>query len=75
VLDISRVVGGAKEGKPKIEKRLQPNINTRVAAVVLVSTSLGENGLELKGSYLPNKHAKKPLSPEAEAIIRTATAS
>jgi hypothetical protein len=61
-LDLSRVIDGISEWEPLIRRRLQPNINTRISAVVLFSTTLATNGPETKMTVIGNPYAKKPLT-------------
>ncbi len=71
VLDLSRLAGGFEQWCPFIERRLQPEINTRVSGVVVfeVSQMVGD-GPRLKGRYIENRHAKTtPLPAAARSVI------
>jgi hypothetical protein len=74
VLDVSGVVGGHKHWVPLIQRRLQPKINTRISAVVVLDRALAKEGPRVEGQVIVNQHARNPL-PRAgierlEGIIR-----
>lgn len=65
VLDISSVVGGLDEWTPLIQRRLQPNINRRIRAVIL----FWKVSAEIKSAVIVNPHARNPLSASAKRTI------
>jgi hypothetical protein len=69
-LDLSRVIDGISEWEPLITRRLQPNINTRISAVVLFSTTLATNGPETKVTVIGNPYAKKLLNPAVLHLLQ-----
>ncbi len=70
VLDVSGVIGGHQEWVPLIQRRLQPTINTRISAVVLLSTTLAEEGLTIEGQVLINPHSKNPITEGAGVLLQ-----
>jgi hypothetical protein len=71
VLDVSGVIGAIEEWRPQLVHRLQPNLNTRIAAIVLLSSSLGHDGLIKSGEIIVNKYAHKPLDQENYKILQS----
>lgn len=61
-LDVSRVIDGITEWPPLIKRRLQPDINRRIGAVVLFSTTLASDGPQTKLTLIENPYAKEPLN-------------
>jgi len=60
-LDVSGIIGGVKEWSPLIQRRFQPNINTRISAVALYETGLTVAGPKYEGQILVNPFAKNAL--------------
>ena len=70
VLDVSSVIGGHEEWVPLIQRRLQPRINTRISAVVLLNTTLAaQGGFITEGQILINPHSKSPITNEAGELL------
>lgn len=61
ILDVSTVIDGLEQWAPFIQRRFQPNINTRVSAVVLIRHILKQDGLHSDGKVFVNPHAAEPL--------------
>jgi hypothetical protein len=70
-LDVSGVVGGYKACCSTIQRRLQPNINTRVSAVTLYQVASGGDGPEINGALLLNQYARNPLSESEIGLVRS----
>jgi len=75
ILDISSVIGGCSEWYPLIQRRLQPDINTRISGVLLLEIALGHDGPITRGSFLINPHARNPLPASAIALFESAISS
>ena len=57
ILDISEIPGGIKQWSPLVRRRLQPGLNRRISAVVLVSTTLDDDGLKRTGEVIANPYS------------------
>lgn len=69
VLDVSTVVGGHREWVPLIQRRLQPTINTRISAVVLLETTLAKEGPLTNGQVLINPYSRNRITGEAAGLL------
>lgn len=70
-VDLSGVIGGLREWKPLIERRLQPNINTRISAVILIEKVMAQDGnLELKGALINNKFSINPITKSVDLTLQ-----
>ena len=67
---IGRQVGGRGEWQGLIERRLQPNLNTRISAVVLFQTGLSAEGPETASSLILNRHARNPVPDSVVSILQ-----
>ncbi len=70
-LNISSVLGGLDKWEPLIRRRLQPNINTRIGAVVLFQWSLAAEGLLTEGTVIVNPYAMHRISEKIINEIQT----
>ncbi len=70
VLDVSSVIGGYQEWVPLIQRRLQPTINTRISAVVLLTTALTQEGLTIEGQVLINPNSGNHITEEGSALLQ-----
>jgi len=75
VLDVSAVVQGIKTWEPLIRRRFQPEINTRISAVLLMSVARSTKGLETEGVVLVNQYAKYPLGAKSLKVIHNLISS
>jgi len=69
-LDISKVIGGITEWVPLIQRRFQPNINTRISGVILFRVSRTLEGPILQGRMLLNQYARNPLPEAVVTLLR-----
>lgn len=69
ILDLSTVIEGCTEWSPLIQRRFQPNINTRISGVLLFQVTLNRNGPNTEGSLLINHHSRNPLPGNAARIL------
>lgn len=60
-LDVSSMIGSHAEWHHLIQRRLQPNINTRISGVLLFQTRLYHEGPGTEGSLILNPYARNPL--------------
>lgn len=73
-LDVSTVNGADVDWPPLIERRFQPNINTRIGGVILSTTTMRSDGrIETSWRLLLNPHARCPISPEELEIVHLIT--
>jgi hypothetical protein len=70
VLNVSKVIGGYETWKTAIARRLRPDVHTRVGAVVLIQTLIGESGTQTKGELIVNGYAKHKLDEESLQTIQ-----
>lgn len=68
VLDLTSVIGGVKEWGPLIARRLQPNLNRRINAVILVADIRTTKGPDPSTLVLEHPNPRTPF-PE-DILVR-----
>jgi len=73
VFDLSSVIGsGSKDWRSLIERRLQPNVHTRVGAVILTECYGSAKGRQSKSEIVVNPHATSPIGADMREKIERA---
>jgi hypothetical protein len=73
-LDVSTVNEANLDWPPLIQRRFQPNINTRISGAILSSTAASSDGkIETSWTLLLNPYARCPIPPEELGIVRLIT--
>lgn len=76
LIELTGVGGGAAYWRPLIERRLQPNLHTRIGAVVLFERSIHEKPWPaFKGVVIVNRHARHPLPERVTNILHALVGS
>jgi hypothetical protein len=72
MLNVTKVIRGAREWPSDVGKFFQPNRNTRFSAVILWSTDyfVGDPTLRFTWDLIPNPHALVPLSNSIREALR-----
>jgi hypothetical protein len=69
ILDLSTVIEGCTEWSPLVQRRFQPNINTRISGVLLFNITLNRNGPKIEGNLLINHHSRNQLPGNVARIL------
>lgn len=73
-LDVSTVNGANVDWPPLIQRRFQPNINTRIGGVILFNTTASsDEKVQTSWTFLLNPNARCPLPAEELEIVRLIT--